>query len=290
MQENPKFNSESAPDLNSLIEKRKSLLQELEELYKVAPLMRKEVLAKYKSGEVNLEGYQSQISEVEAPINSLQQQISESEKEIRLKYIEDLNNQYPADEKRMAVNSMVRGGAFQNKLGENVQEGGSNASGVYPIKDTDLLAIEKTVGTYDFIGGLPAKMQDLPESSRIPRVLSVFVENNKTYQVVEKASGKQLDKMMSNEVVEIPQEHFDLLVKDIERLNKSGLQIDPSKNSNIFYDPLKGFILIDLSYNDPFLDQGSSQVDEHDLRAFILGGNNQNNEVLEKIRRAINLK
>lgn len=281
---------EQEANLFSLVEKRKALLQDLNDSFIGAPDRRKAILAKFKSGELDLEGYQSQITEGEAPMESIQQQINKIEKEIRVEYIETLNNKYPADEKRKAVESMLAEGNLQEKLGENIQGGGSNALGVYPIRDTDLLVIEKSAGTYDFIGGLPAKLQAFPESQRVPRVLSVFDANEKTYQVVEKASGKQLDEMTPEEVAEIPQEHFNLLVEDVKRLNENGLHIDPSKNSNVFYDHEKGFILIDLGYNDPFQKAASSQVDERDLRAFILGRDNQHPQVLEKIRLAISLK
>ncbi len=280
---------EQEVSLPSLLEKREGLLQELDNLFKEAPDRRKATLLKYKSGELDLEGFQSQTSEGEAPMELIEQQIRQTEKDIRIQYIEDLDKQYPSDEKRRVVESMVSDGSLQEQLGENMQGGGSNALGVYPVRGTSLLVIEKFADTYDFIGGLPSKLQALPESRRVPRVLSVFVANEKTYQVVEAATGKQLDEMTPEEVAEIPQEHFDLLVEDVEKLNKNGLYIDPSKNSNVFYDPSEGFVLIDLGYNDPFQKAGSSQVDERILRAFLLGGNNQNSHVLEKIRHAISL-
>ncbi len=64
---------------------------------------------------------------------------------------------------------------------------------------------------------------------------------------MERAYGVEMDKIPLEEIVDIPQEQFDQFVKRVALIESNGLMIDPSKSSNFFYDPEKGFSFIDLA-------------------------------------------
>lgn len=93
--------------------------------------------------------------------------------------------------------------------------------------------------------------------------------NNKRYDkgyiVQEKASGSELlsygairnktEEEKHDSVLEylkmlrkIPQEHFDKWVADYKSITDQKVMIDPSKESNFFYDEEKGFSFIDLNF------------------------------------------
>ena len=46
----------------------------------------------------------------------------------------------------------------------------------------------------------------------------------------------------------IPQQHYDKWVLDYKKITDSLIRIDPSKESNFFYDNEKGFSFIDLNF------------------------------------------
>lgn len=108
----------------------------------------------------------------------------------------------------------------------------------------------------------------LPESVNAPKILGFQIEADQVWKVMEKASGKELHlssqtptlaeySFRLQQLAQAPQSHFDKLVSDLYEIDKAGLQFDPSKPDNIFYDPQKGFIIIDLDPKveiDPIFD------------------------------------
>ncbi len=89
---------------------------------------------------------------------------------------------------------------------------------------------------------------------------------DKGYIVQEKAPGKELLHVRSElkhkseeecrKIVldyiklldTIPQEHYDKWVSDFKAITDGKVQVDPSKESNFFYDEKKGFCFIDLNF------------------------------------------
>jgi len=67
---------------------------------------------------------------------------------------------------------------------------------------------------------------------------------------MEKSPGKSLENLSAEELAAIPQEHYDNYIKDIREIENAGLQIDPSKASNVFYDKETGFHFIDLAVRE----------------------------------------
>ncbi|MBE5738985.1 MAG: hypothetical protein E7354_04590 [Clostridiales bacterium] len=47
---------------------------------------------------------------------------------------------------------------------------------------------------------------------------------------------------------EAPQEHFDKFMSDLRKITDRKIMVDPSKLTNFFYDPEKGFSFIDLNF------------------------------------------
>ena len=45
-----------------------------------------------------------------------------------------------------------------------------------------------------------------------------------------------------------PQEHFDKFMSDLRKITDRKIMVDPSKLTNFFYDPAKGFTFIDLNF------------------------------------------
>lgn len=63
----------------------------------------------------------------------------------------------------------------------------------------------------------------------------------------------------------IPQEHFDKWVLDYKNITDQKVMIDPSKNSNFFYDTEKGFSFIDLNFfnEDKLFDKMDNDGQQH---------------------------
>jgi hypothetical protein len=64
--------------------------------------------------------------------------------------------------------------------------------------------------------------------------------------LMNKASGVGAENLTDDMINKIPQQHWDNLLKDIKELSNKGIQTDLTKRSNFFYDPKKGFQLLDI--------------------------------------------
>lgn len=135
------------------------------------------------------------------------------------------------------------------KLWMNIQWWGNNAKWVHLIEGTNLVAVIKS--EWSFIYELPQRtlMQNI-NSPRVPKVIDVFIHEGKTYKVMEKSPGKSLESLYSEELSNIPQEHYNNYVRDIIEIENNGLKIDPSKASNVFYDKETWFHFIDLGVKE----------------------------------------
>jgi hypothetical protein len=215
------------------------------------------------------------------------EQIRKKHTEYRLTRINFLTQAKPPDSLRQRVLDLNVKENLDKLQGKDIQAGGSNAKGVFEIENGDFVLIKKSKGTYEYEGALPYLMQDVG-TERIPRVLEVFETDNATYKVMEKAKGVQVDTLSADEIAQIPQEHFDQFVEDIARLDGMGLQIDPSKRSNFFYDKNIGFSIIDIGdpHYDPMRTDVRSNVHLGDLKA-VLSHSGQDQKTTNKIEEAI---
>lgn len=240
----------------------------------------RELNARRKRREITADEFSAEYAPINDERSRLYTERLQAETELRLARIESINSETQKDEKMLAVDRLVETEEMADIITSNIQKGGSNAQGVYEIKDReDLIAIQKSSTTYQYVGELPALMASLKDDARIPRVLKTFQKGEVTWMIAEKAKGKECSEIMKERGVDffrsIPEEHFVNLIGDIRRLNEAGLHIDPSKHSNVFYDPVVGFSIIDIGYDyDKEMEerkQRQSQVDVKEVSAFITG-------------------
>lgn len=217
----------------------------------------------------------------------LYEQIGKKYKEYLMARIDFLSHTTPPDALRQRVLGLRIKDNLDKFQGTNIQAGGSNAKGVFEIENGDFVLIKKSKETYIHEAALPYLMQDVG-TKRIPRVLEVFETDNATYKVMEKAAGVEVDKLSEEQVAEIPQEHYDQFVEDIASLDSKGLQIDPSKKSNFFYDNQQGFSIIDLADFHPYRpsEDKLNNVNVDYLRGILLG-DSQDQRIINKIQKAI---
>lgn len=222
-----------------------------------------ELLRQKNTNQISKEQYLKEGVRINSAIFSIQNEIREKEQTYRFNNIELSNYLIRPDEKIDFVDSLDLENTIDSRLGNQIKSGGSNAEEVYEIKDTNLVVIKKSKGTYEFIGEMPYLTQQLDDNPNIPRTLQVFKHNDKTMQIIEKAQGNGLEQLSRQAIDEIPQEHFNEFVNNVFKLRKKGLKIDPSKKSNFFYDESLGFSLIDLDYGNRGVDE-EGKIDPED--------------------------
>jgi len=101
--------------------------------------------------------------------------------------------------------------------------------------------------------------KQLPSHTRLARTKKIgsIKIGNKDYVglLQEKASGKEIHQQKEDYttwkenitiLVQAPQKHYNKLIETQIELNKVGLNIDPSKPTNFFYDSEEGFTIIDI--------------------------------------------
>ncbi len=138
---------------------------------------------------------------------------------------------------------------YIQKLWVDIQWWGSNAQWVHEIMETNLVAVIKS--EWSFVYELPQKsLMNWLTTSRVPRIVDVFLYEGKTYKIMERSPGKSVEKLSLEEIKNIPQEHYDNYVRDLKELETVGLQVDPSKASNVFYDKETWFHFIDLGIKE----------------------------------------
>jgi hypothetical protein len=152
-------------------------------------------------------------------------------------------------------------------FGENIQKGGSNAKGVFVLKSDPTRVVkvnrqwqskdDPNEGTLQGAQKIKELAPQLPQN--VAKVLDVQSDEKNVYTVMERASGAPTGQQakfdenaleITKNVAAIPQEHFDQLVRDFRALEKLKVAIDPSKSSNLFYDPKKGFQILDIQYDE----------------------------------------
>lgn len=107
-----------------------------------------------------------------------------------------------------------------------------------------------------YVNQLYLTHQKVPSDVHIAKIVEVGMKNGLVATVLQRARGHQLHNRKSESYVEwsdrleelanATQSHYDKLIHDIRVLHHFGLQMDPSKPDNIFYDPNFGFTFIDI--------------------------------------------
>lgn len=98
--------------------------------------------------------------------------------------------------------------------------------------------------------------KQIPDHINAPKILGYKIENGKLYKFMEKVPGSPAQERNSSfnqwkesliKLANLPEHHYQKLVSDIKKLATIGLQADPSKPDNFYYDEQSGFQLIDLN-------------------------------------------
>ena len=107
-----------------------------------------------------------------------------------------------------------------------------------------------------YVNQLYLTHQKVPSDVHLARIVEVDMKNGLVATVMQRARGHPLHdrksesyRMWSDRLEELanaPQSHYDRLIHDMKVLHHSGLQVDPSKPDNMFYDHNFGFTFIDL--------------------------------------------
>lgn len=288
-------NTKQEPTIDQLkarLDEIKDTLTVLEESEKIAEETRKkrlrDLMLLWKNKIITSKEEFAELSDkIASETGTIDTKIREKKSEYRLARMNLLSHTANLDGKRAHVLDLHIPEKIDELQGKNIQSGGSNAQGVFEIPGENLVIIKKSKNTFQYEGALPFVMQEI-QSARIPRVMEVFQTENATYKIMEKASGTQLDHLPIELIADIPQEHFNQFVKDIQTLNDAGLNIDPSKTSNCFYNPELGFVIIDLAdvNDDPKNIAKPSQLDANQIRGAIMGSG-QDQRILDKIANAM---
>jgi hypothetical protein len=199
--------------------------------------IQKSLWADVKAGNLSKEDYVKKVSQLPDEAIIEQKQILEKElRQTRVK--QDIHN--------LPQENILQS---ESQLGKDISDGGSNTSGVFELGDK--YVARKSLHGYDDASRL-LKYKNSIKSPRIARTLQVKDINGKVYQVQEKITGTPISKLTEAEIKNIPKEHINNFWKDKAELDNLGLNIDISGGkSNIFYNPEKGFQIIDLGIGRP---------------------------------------
>jgi hypothetical protein len=143
---------------------------------------------------------------------------------IDLEHVERLENDYEIDE--------------ENPINENH---------VYPLKNRGDLLIKFNVSLRSS-KKLKKLIDQMPDEVNITDIVEVGLYEGDPAQIIRRAPGRQIqhaedqDQLMSD-IANAPQEHFDKLVRDSEKMARYGLR--PDASDNLFYSKEKGFVWID---------------------------------------------
>ena len=209
-----------------------SQIAQLKQQEILAEESRKALYADYRAGQITAEEYATGAKQLNP--NELLESRNILEKELR-----DYN--VKQDIANTPQQNILK---FEEQLGKDISDGGSNTKGVFELGDNYVARL--SAHGYDDASRL-INYADKIKSPRIAKTLQVKELNGKVYQVQEKVTGIPITKLSETELQNIPKEHIDNFWKDKAELDELGLSIDISGGkSNIFYDSEKGFQIIDL--------------------------------------------
>ena len=113
--------------------------------------------------------------------------------------------------------------------------------------------LQRAVVTGNFV---KERMAELPEDVQAARILEAFTEDGEYFELQERAAGKPLhDRDEETEewleclqaLANAPLDQYKKMIRDLRAITDVGLEVDPSKPDNIFYDADAGFTYIDLT-------------------------------------------
>lgn len=219
-----------------------SQIAKLKEQEVLAEESRKVLWSEYKAGNITAEEYTVGANKLYSESNP------RFELEAQLRNLK-------ADESRNIIKEIPQQNILKSKeqLGEDVRifenELGSNNEGVYDLNNGYVAKLTRH-GFYPESDNMLVAYADKIKSPRTAKVLQIKEIDGKVYQVQNKATGIPISQLSEAELKNIPKEHIDNFWKDKAELDELGLSMDIAGggkyDSNIFYNPEKGFQIIDL--------------------------------------------
>jgi hypothetical protein len=219
-------------DIRNIGPKLEAEIASLKQQETLAEESRKALYADYKAGKITAEQYSAGAKQLNP--NELLESRNVLEKQLKEHNIKQEIANTPQQ-------NILKS---ENQLGKDISDGGNNTKGVFELGD-DYVARLSAYG-YDDSSRL-VNYADKIKSPRTAKTLQVKEIDGKVYQVQNKVTGTPVPKMSEQELRNVPQEHIDNFWKDKAELDELGLSIDISgSKSNVYYDPKKGFQIIDL--------------------------------------------
>lgn len=124
--------------------------------------------------------------------------------------------------------------------------GGSRNLGVYEYDNQIVKVVKKKRGVSpDQVELMNERLGDMDNVYFTKK--SIDLGDGNMALIMDKASGKDASQLTSEEINNIPQEHWDKFEQDVRELSKRGVQVDLTKRDNLFYDKNKGFGFIDIN-------------------------------------------
>lgn len=257
---------------------------DLKEIYKNLEIKNsfniKTLLSMFKNKEISLSQFQEERKIKQQELIDLFWEINSLESSLRLQEIKQNNDLYKLDESILEIKQNI-----DDLIWKNIQNWWSNAFWVYQILNSNLILIQKTIWSFEYLWDLWFFYSKIKNSKNIPKVKDVFIKDNKTFIIMEKSLWKQIDTLTNDEILDIPIEHFLGFIENLKTINDAWLCIDPSKTSNFFYDKDVWFIFIDLSKWENSFDKN---ILEKTILASILWNiSNPPESILDKVRQSI---
>lgn len=226
-----KFPDSVIPKMSQETNKNHSVIEDYEIYYHSVQQKISEISQKKKNGEITMDELISQTKILDKTVDY---------KELSRFKQQELINMFRFDGDENYRSKIVE----EIKDQESIAIGGSNHKGVFAISENRIV---KMLNSTNYPYELPmVKLTQEMEADNLVKTYDVFEHDNLLYVVQDKAIGKEMQAYSQEEVDAIPQEHYDALVQLVNKYASHGIATDPSKISNLFYDPQKGFTVIDL--------------------------------------------
>lgn len=227
------FDVLSQDNIQDRIQELQDQVTALKHLETQAGQTTKEIFQKYKNKTISGEEYTKQVKDLlpwdvtDNPRYKLEKQIRELQVQQDIAWI---------SQEQIFTNL--------SQLGENISDGWSNNKWVFLIWEK--FVARKSARGYDDASRL-ILYKDKIQSPVIKKTLQIVELEGNVYQVQQRAMGKPILQLSSDEKNHIPANHYKVFWDAIEEMRDLWLSLDISwGKSNVFYDNRQGFSIIDL--------------------------------------------
>lgn len=223
----------SEDNFQDRISKLQEQVTDIKYLEAEAEEKRKEIFQKYKNKTISGEEYTKQVKDL-LPWDVTDNLRYKLEKQIRELQVQQ----------DVAWISQEQIFTNLSQLGENISDGWSNNKWVFLLWEK--FVARKSARGYDDASRL-ILYKDKIQSSVIKKTLQIVELEGNVYQVQQRAMGKPILELSSDEKNHIPANHYKAFWDAIAEMRDLWLSLDISWwKSNVFYDNRQGFSIIDL--------------------------------------------